>query len=175
MNSSSWAPSDVRSPTSSDVRSPTSTSSDVRSPTRTSSEVRSPTSTSTEVRSPTSTSTEVRSPTNTSTEAYTAGNFTATVTGGAGAGANTTVHIYPASQAFPPGDPKFPSHAVQPRATIRELMGETMKDGRPRNTIRELMHETMSGGPKTWELVAVVAAAVGSAALVAVAIKAVRK
>ena len=72
--------SDVRSPTSTEVRSPTST------------EVRSPTST--EVRSPTSTSTEVRSPTSTSTEAYTADNFTATVTGGAGAGANTTVNIY---------------------------------------------------------------------------------
>src|ERR1019366_7180608 len=75
-------PSDVRSPTSTEVRSPTST------------EVRSPTSTSTEVRSPTSTSTEVRSPTSTSTEAYTADNFTATVTGGAGDGANTTVNIY---------------------------------------------------------------------------------
>jgi hypothetical protein len=56
------------------------------------SEVRSPTSTSTEVRSPTSTSTEVRSPTSTSTEAYTQGNFTVTVTGGAGAGA-TNVSI----------------------------------------------------------------------------------
>lgn len=62
-------------------------------PTKTSTEVRSPTSTSTEVRSPTSTSTEVRSPTSTSTEAFTADNFTATVTGGAGAGANTTVNI----------------------------------------------------------------------------------
>ena len=69
------------------------TSSDVRSPT--SSEVRSPTSS--EVRSPTSTSTEVRSPTSTSTEAYTADNFTATVTGGAGAGA-TSVNIYPGKQ-----------------------------------------------------------------------------
>ena len=75
--------SDVRSPTSTEVRSPTST------------EVRSPTSTSTEVRSPTSTSTEVRSPTSTSTEAYTADNFTATVTGGAGEGATTSVNIYP--------------------------------------------------------------------------------
>jgi hypothetical protein len=61
----------------------------------TSTDVRSPTSTRTEVRSPTSTSTEVRSPTSTSTEAYTQGNFTATVTGGAGAGANTTVTICP--------------------------------------------------------------------------------
>ena len=59
----------------SSVRSPTSTTSDVRSPTRTSTEVRSPTRTSTE------------------TEAHTTGNFTATVTGGAGAGANTTVTI----------------------------------------------------------------------------------
>jgi hypothetical protein len=92
--------SDVRSPTSTEVRSPTSTSTEVRSPTSTSTEVRSPTSTSTEVRSPTSTSTEVRSPTSTSTEvrsptststdAYTQGNVT--VTGGAGAGA-TTVYI----------------------------------------------------------------------------------
>jgi hypothetical protein len=54
-------------------------------------------------------------------------------------------------------------------------MHETMSDGRPRNTIRELMRETMSGGPKTMELLAVIAAAVGSAALVAVAIKAVHK
>lgn len=50
------------------------------------------TSTSSDVKSPTATSTEVRSPTSTSTEAYTAGNFTATVTGGAGAGA-TSVSI----------------------------------------------------------------------------------
>jgi hypothetical protein len=49
--------------------------------------------TSTDVRSPTST--EVRSPTKTSTEAYTQGNFTATVTGGAGAGATTSVTIKP--------------------------------------------------------------------------------
>lgn len=56
-----------------------------------SSDVRSPTSTSTEVTSPTSTSTEVRSPTSTSTDAYTQGNVT--VTGGAGAGATTSVFI----------------------------------------------------------------------------------
>lgn len=58
------------------------------------SDVRSPTST--EVRSPTSTRTEVRSPTSTetSTDAYTSGNIT--VTGGAGDGANTTVHIHAA-------------------------------------------------------------------------------
>jgi hypothetical protein len=74
-----------------------SSSSDVRSPTST--EVRSPTSTSTEVRSPTSTSTEVRSPTSTSTEAYTADNFTSTVTGGAGAGA-TSVYITPPSRSL---------------------------------------------------------------------------
>jgi len=69
------------------------------------SDVRSPTSTRTEVRSPTSTRTEVRSPTSTSTEAYTRGNFTSTVTGGAGAGA-TTVHIH-ASPAIgaPSGTP----------------------------------------------------------------------
>jgi len=51
--------------------------------------------TSTDVRSPTSTSTEVRSPTKTETRAQTQGNFTATVTGGAGDGANTTVTIKP--------------------------------------------------------------------------------
>jgi len=58
-----------------------------------------------DVRSPTSTRTEVRSPTSTSTEAYTRGNFTSTVTGGAGAGA-TTVHIH-ASPAIgaPSGTP----------------------------------------------------------------------
>jgi hypothetical protein len=67
--------------------------SEVQSPTHTATEVRSPTSTSTEVRSPTSTSTEVRSPTSTSTEAYTQGNMTVTVTGGAGAGA-TSVEIH---------------------------------------------------------------------------------
>jgi len=74
--------------------------------TSTSTEVRSPTSTSTEVRSPTSTSTEVRSPTSTSTEAFTADNFTATVTGGAGAGATTSVNIY-----FTP-----PNHMADDRA-----------------------------------------------------------
>jgi hypothetical protein len=67
----------------------------------TSTDVRSPTSTSTDVRSPTSTSTDVRSPTSTSTEAYTAGNFTSTVTGGAGAGAYTNVSIYPNSTGKP--------------------------------------------------------------------------
>jgi hypothetical protein len=48
------------------------------------------------------TSTEVRSPTSTktSTEAYTAGNFTATVTGGAGKGA-TNVHIHTAREVSP--------------------------------------------------------------------------
>lgn len=89
---------EVRSPTSTstEVRSPTSTSTEVRSPTSTSTEVRSPTSTSTEVRSPTSTSTEVRSPTSTSTDAYTRGNIT--VTGGAGDGAYTVVEVYQAPQ-----------------------------------------------------------------------------
>jgi hypothetical protein len=61
-------------------------------PPSTSADVHSPTRTATEVRSPTSTSTEVRSPTSTSTEAYTQGNFTVTVTGGAGAG-ETNVNI----------------------------------------------------------------------------------
>ncbi|HEY5268440.1 MAG TPA: hypothetical protein VII94_04895 [Candidatus Saccharimonadales bacterium] len=69
-------------PSKSSKPSKTSTKSSVKSPT------------STEVKSPTSTSTEVRSPTSTSTEAYTADNFTATVTGGAGEG-DTTVNIVP--------------------------------------------------------------------------------
>lgn len=71
--------------------------SSVKSPT--SSEVTSPTRTSTEVTSPTRTSTEVRSPTRTatSTDAYTSGNIT--VTGGAGDGATTTVTIMPAEKA----------------------------------------------------------------------------
>lgn len=47
-----------------------------------------------DVRSPTSTRSEVRSPTSTSTEAQTEGNFTSTVTGGAGDG-DTTVNLYP--------------------------------------------------------------------------------
>lgn len=80
-----------------------------------STEVRSPTSTSTEVRSPTSTSTEVRSPTSTSTEAYTQGNFTATVTGGAGAGANTTVHIH-----APPLNRANTSQSKGPRINAQE-------------------------------------------------------
>jgi hypothetical protein len=83
----------LRRPLGADVVTPipASTSTGVRSPTSTRTEVRSPTSTRTEVRSPTST--EVRSPTrtSTSTEAYTAGNVT--VTGGAGAGATTSVTI----------------------------------------------------------------------------------
>lgn len=41
----------------------------------------------------TATSTVANPHTKTSTEAYTQGNFTATVTGGAGKGATTTVHI----------------------------------------------------------------------------------
>ena len=82
-----------------DKKSPGSTSgassgdSDVRSPTST--DVRSPTSTRTEVRSPTSTET--------STDAYTSGNVT--VTGGAGDGANTTVHIH----VPPKEDKRLPS------------------------------------------------------------------
>lgn len=108
--------SDVRSPTSTEVRSPTST--EVRSPTST--EVRSPTST--EVRSPTSTSTEVRSPTSTSTEAYTADNFTATVTGGAGAGANTTVNIYLAPPTTSKINPNVPHTTKDKKASLKYLM-----------------------------------------------------
>jgi hypothetical protein len=108
--------SDVRSPTSTEVRSPTST--EVRSPTST--EVRSPTST--EVRSPTSTSTEVRSPTSTSTEAYTADNFTATVTGGAGDGANTTVNIYLTPPTTPKINPNVPQVSKDKKAAINYLM-----------------------------------------------------
>jgi hypothetical protein len=87
-------PSDVRSPTSTEVRSPTST----------------------EVRSPTSTSTEVRSPTSTSTEAYTADNFTATVTGGAGDGANTTVNIYLTPPTTPKINPNIPNVPKEKKA-----------------------------------------------------------
>jgi hypothetical protein len=68
-----------------------------------STDVRSPTSTRTEVRSPTSTRTEVRSPTSTSTEAYTRGNFTSTVTGGAGSG-DTIVNIYATPGDIPPAE-----------------------------------------------------------------------
>jgi hypothetical protein len=110
--------SDVRSPTSTEVRSPTST--EVRSPTST--EVRSPTST--EVRSPTSTSTEVRSPTSTSTEAYTADNFTATVTGGAGDGANTTVNIYLTPPTTPKTNPNVPQVSKDKKAAMNYLMAK---------------------------------------------------
>ena len=103
--------------------------SDVRSPTRTSSDVRSPTSTSTEVRSPTSTSTEVRSPTSTSTDAYTQGNVT--VTGGAGAGAYTTVNIY-----------RLPSGAV-PRVDAAQYM---VRSGGVANRIRDMIDAT--GAPR---------------------------
>lgn len=54
------------------------------------------------VRSPTSTSSDVRSPTRTSTKAHTTGNFTATVTGGAGRGANTVVNLYPGARKTNP-------------------------------------------------------------------------
>ena len=127
---------DAHSPTSTDVRSPTST--------RTATEVRSPTSTSTEVRSPTSTSTEVRSPTNTSTEAYTADNFTATVTGGAGAGANTTVNIYNFNRKPRNEDPTFPSHEVQPPDTIKAMLQEVMSTPPPTGVIRGMLQEVMS-------------------------------
>jgi hypothetical protein len=115
--------------------------------TSTSSDVRSPTRTSTEVRSPTSTSTEVRSPTNTSTEAYTADNFTATVTGGAGAGATTTVNIYPIYLNRAPrsadGVAAFPSHEVQPPQTMQNMLHEVMATPPPTGVIRDMMNETM--------------------------------
>ena len=137
---------DAHSPTSTEVRSPTST--------RTATEVRSPTSTSTEVRSPTSTSTEVRSPTNTSTEAYTADNFTATVTGGAGAGATTTVNIYPTYSNRQPrsadGTPAaFPEHKVQPPRAMKEMLREVMSTPPPTGVMREMVHEVMSTPPPT--------------------------
>jgi hypothetical protein len=103
-------PSDVRSPTSTEVRSPTST------------EVRSPTST--EVRSPTSTSTEVRSPTSTSTEAYTADNFTATVTGGAGDGACTTVNIYLTPPTTPKTNKNVPHDMNDKKSSMNYLMSK---------------------------------------------------
>jgi len=111
-----------------------------------SSEVKSPTSTSTEVRSPTSTSTEVRSPTNTSTEAYTADNFTATVTGGAGDGSSTTVNIYPVYVNRKPrsddGVAAFPSHEVQPPETIKDMIHEIMSSPPPTGVIKGMMGET---------------------------------
>lgn len=73
---------------------------------------------STEVRSPTSTRTEVRSPTSTRTDAYTQGNFTATVTGGAGPGA-TNVNIYP-GQSRPPA-PREKSSNADPQEAWRAL------------------------------------------------------
>lgn len=77
---------------------------------QTDSSVRSPTSTRSEVRSPTSTRTEVRSPT--STHAYTSGNFTSTVTGGAGAGATyVTIHI-PGPPPSIDTDPATPDPAI---------------------------------------------------------------
>lgn len=79
---------------------------------------RSPTSTRTEVRSPTSTRTEVRSPTSTSTEAYTQGNFTSTVTGGAGSGA-TNVSIYAAP--LPPEKKHEQLGAPMYQATMHRL------------------------------------------------------
>jgi hypothetical protein len=93
-------------------------------PTRTSTEVRSPTSTSTEVRSPTSTSTEVRSPTSTSTEAFTADNFTATVTGGAGAGATTSVNIY-----FTPPDHMADGKGHTSHVGVTQMPGEESEEG----------------------------------------------
>ena len=86
------APAVVPAPTSSTTTTSPADSSTTTGPTRT--EVRSPTST--EVRSPTRTSTEVRSPTRTSTTTWanTRGNFTSTVTGGAGAGATSvTINV----------------------------------------------------------------------------------
>jgi hypothetical protein len=79
------------------------------------------TRTSTEVRSPTRTSTEVRSPTRTSTWANTRGNFTSTVTGGAGAGATSvTINI--------PGNyKKVPFVGGAPAGIMHKLDGLTME------------------------------------------------
>ena len=113
-------PSDVRSPTSTEVRSPTST----------------------EVRSPTSTSTEVRSPTSTSTEAYTADNFTATVTGGAGDGANTTVNIYltpPTTQKINPNIPTDNNLTKDKKAFIMSTIDELL-------VLAEYFDDLASGG-----------------------------
>jgi hypothetical protein len=82
--------------------------------------VRSPTRTSTEVRSPTRTSTEVRSPTRTSTWANTRGNFTSTVTGGAGSGATSvTINVGRYKRIPFAGGPT-------PRGTITQLEGFLM-------------------------------------------------
>jgi hypothetical protein len=73
------------------------------------------TSTSSDVTSPTSTST--------STKAYTAGNFTSTVTGGAGDGA-TTVNIYPSAQ----GDEKKPKEAEEDDSGDEDQLTSIAKD-----------------------------------------------
>ena len=106
-------------------------------------------STATEVRSPTSTYTEVRSPTSTSTDAYTAGNVT--VTGGAGAGANTTVNIYPILR----GEPKMAPFSMNKKESLfpgsvdsayaESQIFQTKKEGRG-PTIPELKEELKKRG-----------------------------
>ena len=103
---------------------------------------RSPTSTS-DVRSPTSTSTEVRSPTSTSTDAYTSGNVT--VTGGAGAGATTSVKIYPSpktAKESPRADKRaneYRSRGSQKRMTA--MIRATMAPRAP-SPMPAIMHAT---------------------------------
>ena len=105
-----------------------------RPPTSTS-DIRSPTSTSTEVRSPTSTSTEVRSPTSTSTDAYTSGNVT--VTGGAGAGATTSVKIFttpPKAAKDAPRRADSKAHGYRSRGAqnrMTDMIGATMAPRTP--------------------------------------------
>ena len=148
--------SDVRSPTSTEVRSPTSTSTEVRSPTSTSTEVRSPTSTSTEVRSPTSTSTEVRSPTSTSTEvrsptststdAYTQGNVT--VTGGAGAGPTTVYIGIPPEQLRTRADSTANKERSKGSARRMEHMIDETSAARVPAVMPALMDATSASRPK---------------------------
>jgi hypothetical protein len=76
----------------------------------------------------TSSRTEVRSPTRTSTKAHTAGNFTATVTGGAGRGA-TNVHIQ--ARKNPRGKKRKAPHkrpkARKTNAVYRSSAGESLR------------------------------------------------
>lgn len=125
-----------------------STHSDVRSPTSTSTEVRSPTSTSTEVRSPTSTSTEVRSPTSTSTDAYTQGNVT--VTGGAGAGATTSVTIYALPPVLAARADEF-AHRVRSAGAAQRMTDMIQATGSPRvpGVMPDLMRATGASRPSS--------------------------
>ncbi len=77
----------------------------------------------------------------------TADNFTATVTGGAGAGATTTVNIYPMYFNRQPrsadGVAAFPSHEVPPPQAIKAMLHEVMSQAPPTNVMRGMMNAAM--------------------------------